>query len=143
MLVDSHNKIIPLSDRYEKLKILAKSILKPSHSNTRIKVREVVDLAQCEELIFSKLEHKRHKYQNSQLKYGIPVPFDSQHDDNFIYMRGLHIFKNVASPWSIVLSRRTQMKYYYNSETRGSAYELPLDLAFYSHPKWDALNNEV
>lgn len=69
-----------------------------------------------------------------QLKYGINIP--KTEDESFLYVSGLYLFKNVASPWSIVRSKRTQQQYYYNSETNKSAYEIPHDYSLYAHPKF-------
>lgn len=134
MIVDGRNKVIPTNERYNELNILTKSVNKPSHSLTKMKVRQVVDLARVDDLIFANLEHKKPKSQNTNFKYGIRVPFDS-YDDSFIYMNGLYLFKHIATPWSIVLSKSSQKKYYYNIESRASTYDLPLENSFYAHPK--------
>ncbi len=75
------------------------------------------------------------KKRDSDLKYGIDLPNDSKSDDCYVFPSGMYIFKDVASPWSIAFSKSQRRNYFYNSETRCSTYELPMDYAFYAHPR--------
>jgi len=71
----------------------------------------------------------------TQLKYAIGLPFNSSPAEDHVYPSGIYLFKDVANPWSIVLSKSSHKMYYYNSESRKSTYDLPLDGRFYADPK--------
>ena len=83
-------------------------------------------------IIFNRLVKKK---RDSDLKYGIDLPIDSKSDNCYVFPSGMYIFKDVASPWSIAFSKSQRRNYFYNSETRCSTYELPMDYAFYAHPR--------
>ena len=67
-------------------------------------------------------------------KYGITLPFNSN-SGRYVYPSGVYFFKNVQSPWSIVLSRSKNKFYYYKSDIQTSTYDLPCDDSFYAPPK--------
>jgi hypothetical protein len=54
----------------------------------------------------------------------IPLNFVSE---NYVYPSGIYFFKHINNPWSLVLSKKSGQKYYFNSIIGRSTYEFPND----------------
>jgi len=59
-------------------------------------------------------------------QYGLDIPFNSN-SGKYVYPTGIYFFKNVQSPWSIVLSKSKNRFYYYKSDEQISTYDIPND----------------
>lgn len=109
------------TDRFRSLKILEKTINKPCRTDLApIRVIEQLRLEQIDEH-FQKLrtstndiEHLEFTNINVENSPRIPV-------------RGLWIFKFVQHPWTVVLSRTRNNKYFHNQKTRESIPAAPSD----------------
>lgn len=143
-MIVNDGKIISFEERNKKLEIFIKSITKKSRKNLNpIRMRELIDIHQIETVLFDNFVAKKPKSRSIQLKYGIHIPMNKMHQnqfntdtDTFVYPSGIYFFKNIQNPWSIVFSKRTKKHYYYNTDTNKSSFDLPLDSLFFSPPRY-------
>lgn len=113
-------------DRYRMLKIFEKAINKPArHDLVPIRISEQLRLEQmdmqfeklCSPDNLGQIDNKRPLWlTNMEVETRPKVP-----------VRGLWIFKFVQSPWTILLSKSRQVKYFHNYNRRESIPEAPAD----------------
>lgn len=75
----------------------------------------------------SSLTERESVDENFPYKYALDIPFNSVTSNKYVYPTGIYFFKNVQSPWSIVLSKSKNRFYYYKSDVQISTYDIPND----------------
>jgi hypothetical protein len=77
---------------------------------------------------------KKLKSRSSSIKFGIHIPIESP-SEYYVYPNGVYFFRFVSSPWSMLISKSSNKKYYYNCATGESTYDAPTDDSFCASPK--------
>ncbi|XP_041044066.1 cap-specific mRNA (nucleoside-2'-O-)-methyltransferase 1 [Carcharodon carcharias] len=110
------------NQRIQMAEKFVKAVSKRSRSDMNpIRVKEVYRLEEMER-IFVRLEMKITKGSS-----GMPRLSYTGRDDRHFLPTGLHIIKTVNDPWTMCCSRNSKRKYFHNTQSKESTYELPPD----------------
>ncbi|XP_067884484.1 cap-specific mRNA (nucleoside-2'-O-)-methyltransferase 1 isoform X2 [Heterodontus francisci] len=110
------------NQRIQMAEKFVKAVSKRSRSDMNpIRVKEVYRLEEMER-IFVRLEMKITKG-----SCGMPRLSYTGRDDRHFLPTGLHIIKTVNDPWTMAFSRNSNRKYFYNTRSKDSTYDLPPD----------------
>ena len=121
-------QLSPLKRDTRFLAFFVKSIHKPSRTDlNQIRLKEIYDVDQLKNSILDNI------HDNKDIR--LPVS-SSRSECNYMHVRGVYFFKYINSPWSLVESKRSGKRYYYNSESQISMYDLPDDDLLFSDPKY-------
>ncbi|XP_072298705.1 cap-specific mRNA (nucleoside-2'-O-)-methyltransferase 1 [Eucyclogobius newberryi] len=112
---DQHfNQRVQMAEKF------VKAVAKPSRPDMNpIRVKEVYRLEEMEK-IFVRLEMKVTKSSG-----GMPRLSYTGRDDRHFLPTGLYMVKTVNEPWTMVYSKNSRKKYFYNKMTKASTYDLP------------------
>lgn len=116
---DQHfNQRIQMAEKF------VKAVAKPSRPDMNpIRVKEVYRLEEMEK-IFVRLEMKVTKSSG-----GMPRLSYTGRDDRHFLPSGLYMIKTVNEPWTMVYSKNSRKKYFFNKTTKESTYDLPTNSA--------------
>ncbi|CAF1274866.1 unnamed protein product [Adineta ricciae] len=124
MLIQNGRPVI-LMDRYRTLKIFEKAINKPVRNDLApIRISEQFRLEQMDNQLqklclsgtLDQIDSERLYFTNTEVE-----------NRPHVLVRGLWIFKFVQHPWTILLSKSTQQKYFHDQIKRTSVFEPPHD----------------
>ncbi|CAF3911063.1 unnamed protein product [Rotaria magnacalcarata] len=121
-----HGRPIVLMDRYHSLKLFEKAINKPAHVDlVPIRIHEQLRLEQMD-VQFEKLcsSGSLNQIDNEQTLWFTNNDAETKPR---IQVRGLWIFKFIQHPWTILLSKSHQTKYFHNQMNRTSIPAAPTD----------------
>lgn len=120
---DQHfNQRIQMAEKF------VKAVAKPSRPDMNpIRVKEVYRLEEMEK-IFVRLEMKVTKSSG-----GMPRLSYTGRDDRHFLPTGLYVIKTVKEPWTMVYSKNSRKKYFFNKQTKESTYDLPPSSAAHFH----------
>ncbi|OCT79566.1 cap-specific mRNA (nucleoside-2'-O-)-methyltransferase 1-like isoform X1 [Xenopus laevis] len=99
-----------------------RAVSKPSRPDMNpIRVKEVYRLEEIEK-IFLRLDMKHVKSSGGYLR----LSYTGRDDRHFVPC-GLYIVKTINDPWTMAFSKSQKRKYFYNSKTKSSQFEVPVE----------------
>lgn len=137
MIIDqsNHNRVVSIEERHSKLEIFVKSISKKSKPELNtIRLKDLINVEKVEGDLLDNLLEKKAKSSNIPYKNGIHIPLNFA-TEYYVYPSGVYFFKNINYPWSLVRSKSSGNKYYFNSDSGQSTYDFPNENKLFSDPR--------